>query len=88
MSIALILSLEIIIYFVLFLVSFTLFIFIFSDLDAFTREFAEISKEEQIGKLHSLLGSHMLRRLKADVLIGMPGKTELIVRVDMAPMQK
>jgi SNF2 family DNA or RNA helicase len=30
----------------------------------------------------------MLRRLKADVLMGLPGKSELIVRVDLAPMQK
>lgn len=30
----------------------------------------------------------MLRRLKADVLTGMPSKSELIVRVDLSPMQK
>jgi len=37
-------------------------------MESFTREFTDISKEEQIEKLHSLLGSHMLRRLKSDVL--------------------
>ena len=51
---------------------------LFSDLENFTREFAEISKEDQIQKLHSLLGPHMLRRLKADVLTGMPSKSELV----------
>ncbi|VDD91675.1 unnamed protein product [Enterobius vermicularis] len=60
----------------------------FYDLESFTREFAEISKEDQIQKLHSLLGPHMLRRLKADVLSGMPSKSELIVRVELSPMQK
>jgi chromodomain-helicase-DNA-binding protein 4 len=57
-------------------------------LNSFTREFAEISKEDQIQKLHSMLGPHMLRRLKADVLTGMPSKSELIVRVELSPMQK
>ncbi|CAJ0577901.1 unnamed protein product, partial [Mesorhabditis spiculigera] len=60
----------------------------FNNLEAFTQEFAEISKEDQIQKLHSLLGPHMLRRLKADVLKNMPSKSELIVRVELAPMQK
>ena len=40
----------------------------FSDLAAFQNEFADISKEEQVTKLHDLLGPHMLRRLKTDVL--------------------
>ncbi|CAJ0577942.1 unnamed protein product, partial [Mesorhabditis spiculigera] len=60
----------------------------FNNLEAFTQEFAEISKEDQIQKLHSLLGPYMLRRLKADVLKNMPSKSELIVRVELAPMQK
>lgn len=40
----------------------------FSDLATFQNEFADISKEEQVTKLHDLLGPHMLRRLKTDVL--------------------
>ncbi|CAL2045343.1 unnamed protein product [Caenorhabditis brenneri] len=60
----------------------------FNQLEAFTAEFSEISKEDQIEKLHNLLGPHMLRRLKADVLTGMPSKSELIVRVELSPMQK
>lgn len=59
-----------------------------SNLDGFLEEFADISKEDQIKKLHDLLGPHMLRRLKADVFKNMPAKTELIVRVELSPMQK
>ena len=40
----------------------------FQDLLSFQNEFADIAKEEQIKKLHEMLGPHMLRRLKADVL--------------------
>uniref|UniRef100_A0A0N5C749 DNA helicase n=1 Tax=Strongyloides papillosus TaxID=174720 RepID=A0A0N5C749_STREA len=60
----------------------------FYDLEKFSSEFADVSKEDQIQKLHSMLGPHMLRRLKADVLTGMPTKSELIVPVDLAPMQR
>uniref|UniRef100_A0A8B9HSJ1 Chromodomain helicase DNA binding protein 5 n=1 Tax=Astyanax mexicanus TaxID=7994 RepID=A0A8B9HSJ1_ASTMX len=60
----------------------------FNNLDGFLEEFADISKEDQIKKLHDLLGPHMLRRLKADVFKNMPAKTELIVRVELSPMQK
>lgn len=59
-----------------------------SNLEGFLEEFADISKEDQIKKLHDLLGPHMLRRLKADVFKNMPAKTELIVRVELSPMQK
>lgn len=59
-----------------------------SNLEGFLEEFADISKEDQIKKLHDLLGPHMLRRLKADVFKNMPAKTELIVRVELSPLQK
>uniref|UniRef100_A0A8D3BLW6 DNA helicase n=1 Tax=Scophthalmus maximus TaxID=52904 RepID=A0A8D3BLW6_SCOMX len=55
----------------------------FNNLEGFLEEFADISKEDQIKKLHDLLGPHMLRRLKADVFKNMPAKTELIVRVEL-----
>lgn len=58
------------------------------DLQGFLDEFADVSKEEQIQKLHDMLGPHLLRRLKADVLQGMPGKSEFIIRVELSPMQK
>ncbi|XP_071050567.1 chromodomain-helicase-DNA-binding protein Mi-2 homolog isoform X2 [Onthophagus taurus] len=60
----------------------------FNDLASFQNEFADISKEDQVKKLHELLGPHMLRRLKADVLKNMPSKSEFIVRVELSPMQK
>lgn len=60
----------------------------FNDLSAFQGEFADISKEDQVKKLHDMLGPHMLRRLKADVLKNMPTKSEFIVRVELSPMQK
>lgn len=59
-----------------------------SNLEVFLEEFADIAKEDQIKKLHDMLGPHMLRRLKADVFKHMPSKTELIVRVELSPMQK
>lgn len=61
---------------------------VFRNVEQFTQEFTDISKEDQVAKLHSMLGPHMLRRLKADVLTGMPSKSELIVCVDMTPLQK
>lgn len=60
----------------------------FSDLAAFQNEFADINKEEQVKKLHDMLGPHMLRRMKADVLKNMPTKSEFIVRVELSQMQK
>ena len=39
-----------------------------SSLEDFQDEFEDISKEEQVQKLHELLGPHLLRRLKSDVL--------------------
>ena len=57
-------------------------------LDDFTREFTDISREDQIQKLHSLLGTRMLRRVKTDVLTDIPPKVELIVRVELTPVQK
>ncbi|XP_076265787.1 chromodomain-helicase-DNA-binding protein Mi-2 homolog isoform X2 [Rhynchophorus ferrugineus] len=60
----------------------------FNDLQVFQNEFADISKEDQVKKLHEMLGPHMLRRLKADVLKNMPSKSEFIVRVELSPMQK
>lgn len=60
----------------------------FNDLQGFLNEFADIAKEEQVKKLHDMLGPHLLRRLKADVLKNMPSKSEFIVRVDLAGLQK
>ncbi|KAJ8319853.1 hypothetical protein KUTeg_001440 [Tegillarca granosa] len=60
----------------------------FGDMSIFLDEFADISKEEQVKRLHDMLGPHLLRRLKADVLKGIPSKSEFIVRVELSTMQK
>ena len=60
----------------------------FNDLNEFLREFSDLAKDDQVKKLHDLLGPHLLRRLKADVLKSMPSKSELIVRIDMSPIQR
>ncbi|CAF1342694.1 unnamed protein product [Adineta steineri] len=60
----------------------------FSDMDGFLKEFSDLAKDEQVAKLHDILGSHMLRRLKVDVLKNMPTKSEFIVRVELSPIQK
>merc|ERR1719400_1974619 len=60
----------------------------FNDLAEFQTSFEDVGKEEQVRKLHELLGPHMLRRLKADVLKNMPSKSECIVRTNLAPAQK
>jgi len=60
----------------------------FCDLGEFHATFEDIAKEEQVRKLHELLGPHMLRRLKADVLKNMPTKSEFIVRTNLAPNQR
>ena len=60
----------------------------FNDLESFQANFTDIAKEEQVHKLHHLLGPHMLRRMKADVLKNIPAKSEFIVRTNLASMQK
>jgi len=60
----------------------------FNDLESFQANFTDIAKEEQVHKLHHLLGPHMLRRMKADVLKNIPAKSEFIVRTNLAPLQK
>lgn len=60
----------------------------FNDMEGFLDEFADISQEDQIKKLHDMLGPHMLRRLKADVLKGLASKSEFIVRTNLSPLQR
>ena len=60
----------------------------FDNWESFEADFAEISEEEQVKKLHGLLTPHLLRRLKKDVLKNLPPKKEQIVRVEMTDFQR
>ncbi|CAK9295655.1 unnamed protein product [Gordionus sp. m RMFG-2023] len=60
----------------------------FNNPQLFLDEFADLTKEEQVKKLHDLLGSHLLRRLKSDVLFNLPKKSEAIIPVNLTPLQK
>ena len=60
----------------------------FASLEDFEREFSHIDKEEQIARLHKMLAPHLLRRLKEDVMKGLPPKSEFIVRVDFTKLQQ
>ena len=42
----------------------------------------------QVSKLHDMLKSHLLRRVKRDVLRDLPRKAERVVRVELSRLQK
>ena len=75
-------------FFLSFFLYFVISFFSSRNQNTFLTEFEDVAKEDQIKKLHDILGPHMLRRLKADVLKGIPSKSELIVRVELSPQQK
>merc|ERR1719189_1015804 len=50
----------------------------FDNMELFLANFSDLGKEDQIAKLHDMLGVHMLRRLKA----------EFLVRTEMSKEQK
>ncbi|KAK9827617.1 hypothetical protein WJX81_006723 [Elliptochloris bilobata] len=60
----------------------------FDSLEEFEQEFTDISQEEQVKKLHETLKSHLLRRVKRDVLCDLPRKAERVVRVELSRLQK
>ncbi|KAK7377174.1 hypothetical protein VNO80_02594 [Phaseolus coccineus] len=60
----------------------------FGSLEEFQEEFKDINREEQILRLHKMLAPHLLRRMKKDVLIELPPKKELILRVELSSLQK
>ncbi|KAF0990616.1 hypothetical protein HZS_5752, partial [Henneguya salminicola] len=60
----------------------------FSKAEDFLHEFKDLNKEAQIEKLHKMLGKRLLRRLKSDVLKEIPIKSEVIVPVDLCPLQR
>ena len=60
----------------------------YRNMEEFLNNFQDVSKDEQVSKLHDMLAPHMLRRLKIDVMKDLPDKKELIVRVELSEMQK
>ena len=60
----------------------------FNVIEEFQANFADITKKEQIKRLHKMLAPHMLRRLKTDVFKTIPSKSECIVRVELSSEQK
>jgi chromodomain-helicase-DNA-binding protein 4 len=50
--------------------------------------FADLTQEQHVQKLHSLLKQHLLRRMKKDVLTRLPAKREQIVRVELSSQQR
>lgn len=60
----------------------------FDNLEYFLSHFSDLTKEDQILKLHEMLGVHMLRRLKQDVLKNFATKSELLVRTNLTQEQK
>lgn len=60
----------------------------FGSLEDFQEQFKDLSQEEQVGRLHKMLAPHLLRRVKKDVMKDLPPKKELILRVELSPVQK
>lgn len=49
---------------------------------------SDLGHEDQVAQLHEMLTPHVLRRVKKDVLKQLPPKKELILRVELTPLQK
>ncbi|KAJ7124849.1 hypothetical protein O6H91_Y561900 [Diphasiastrum complanatum] len=60
----------------------------FGSLEEFQQEFRDKNQEEQVRRLHKMLASHLLRRVKKDVMKELPPKKELILRVELSHLQK
>ncbi|GFH27683.1 uncharacterized protein HaLaN_26047, partial [Haematococcus lacustris] len=60
----------------------------FESQEQFEQQFSDLAREQQVSMLHTQLEPHLLRRMKKDVLRGMPPKQEQIVRVELTAKQK
>lgn len=49
----------------------------FGDGEALATRFSDLTQESSVADLHSMLSPHLLRRLKSDVLKGLPPKVHL-----------
>jgi SNF2 family DNA or RNA helicase len=56
--------------------------------EALEEKFSNLTGEEKVSELHTLLQPHILRRVKTDVLRELPEKVELIVPVSMTDLQR
>ncbi|KAG9393679.1 SNF2 family N-terminal domain [Carpediemonas membranifera] len=60
----------------------------FPSAQEFEEKYGDPNNQDQIGELHKVLQPYMLRREKKDVEKSLPPKTERILRVGLAPLQK
>ena len=60
----------------------------FGDLTSFEAKYGAITNMEQLDGLRKMLGSHVLRRLKADVETQLLPRTETIIYVELTKCQK
>eukprot|EP00002_Diphylleia_rotans_P027941 TRINITY_DN5629_c0_g1_i2.p1 TRINITY_DN5629_c0_g1~~TRINITY_DN5629_c0_g1_i2.p1 ORF type:complete len:913 (+),score=163.96 TRINITY_DN5629_c0_g1_i2:1184-3922(+) len=60
----------------------------FGSSEDFVSRFSSLNESETISELHRILAPHLLRRVKKDVMSGIPPKAELIVPIEMSPTQK
>lgn len=60
----------------------------FGDLTSFEAKYGAITNMEQLDGLRKMLGSHVLRRLKADVETQLLPRTEMIIYVELTKCQK
>ena len=58
------------------------------NIEALEERFVTLEQQEHVDQIHQILAPHLLRRLKKDVLKGLPPKQEQIVRVELSPMQR
>jgi SNF2 family DNA or RNA helicase len=59
----------------------------FPSLSAFEEKFNDLTNADKVDELRKLVAPHMLRRLKKDALQNLPPKTELVVPVELSPIQ-
>lgn len=60
----------------------------FNDADDFETRYQNINSMERIAALHDILRPHLLRRVKKQVEKSLPAKSERILSVELAPMQR
>lgn len=63
-------------------------IYKFGDVPALLEKFSDLTSEK-LAELHEMLRKHILRRMKSEVMADrIPGKVEVVVPVQMSPLQR